>query len=129
MPLNEQAIGLAWKTVSAENGDIRIGRKLYQLLTQTGFDIKEHFCEATIKTADTISDLAWLIGVMRKRMESFGLLKDNSPILSALNNNTLAEQLANELKIVKVAYFYKIWHLVLLQQKINNYDQSQTRHS
>lgn len=98
LPLNEQAIGLAWKTVSAENGDIRIGRKLYQLLTQTGFDIKEHFCEATIKTADTISDLAWLIGVMRERMESFGLLKDNSPILSALNNNTLAEQLANELK-------------------------------
>ena len=54
LPLNEQAIGLAWQTVLAENGDIRIGRKLYQLLTQTGFDIKEHFCEATIKTKDSI---------------------------------------------------------------------------
>lgn len=97
LPLNEHAMRLAWKTVSAENGDIHIGRKLYQMFAQTGFNIQEHFCEATIKTAQTISDLAWLVGVMRDRMESFGLLKDNSPILSALNNNTLAQVLSDEL--------------------------------
>lgn len=97
LPLNEHAMRLAWKTVSAENGDIHIGRKLYQMLAQTGFNIQEHFCETTIKTAQTISDLAWLVGVMRDRMESFGLLKDNSPILSALNNNTLAQVLSDEL--------------------------------
>ena len=35
---------------------------------------------------------------MRERMEHFGLLKDDSPILNALNDNTLAEKLADELK-------------------------------
>lgn len=73
LPLHNQAQDWIWKTVKHEGGHTHIGSELYGMMKSAGMHIVDYCSEAALQTAETGSDLAWVVSVMQERMRAAGL--------------------------------------------------------
>lgn len=67
-PLHTRVQQWVWETVAQEQGNIHIGSEMYTLFTKAGLNVMQIRAEAVLQTAETGSDLAWLLQVMEKRI-------------------------------------------------------------
>lgn len=72
-PLHTKAQQYVWQTVASEQGNIHIGSEMYSLFTKAGLKVKNLEAEAVLQTAETGSDLAWLLQMMEERIIQAGI--------------------------------------------------------
>lgn len=73
LPKHQQAIQWVWQTVEAEDGDIHIGQKLYDMYVNLGIVNPLIMSEVVMQTSKE-NDLTWLIEMMLPRMQNHQIL-------------------------------------------------------
>lgn len=73
LPLRNLVQDWIWETVRREGGNARIGGQLYGLMKRADLNVIDCCSESVLQTAETGSDLAWVVSMMLPRMQSFGI--------------------------------------------------------
>lgn len=90
-PLHTQAQQWVWETVAHEQGNIHIGSEMYSLFTKAGLTVKDVCAEAVLQTAETGSDLAWLLQMMAGRIIQTGAATKTD--LESINEEALLKEM------------------------------------
>lgn len=87
-----------WETVKKEGGDIHIGSKLYALMKQNDLRIEDYISENVLQTAESGSDLAWVVKMMMPRLIEHGIIAEETDM------NSLECELEKELSESSIAF-------------------------
>lgn len=90
-PLHTMAQQWVWQTVVHEKGNSHIGTEMYTLFKKAGLQVESVRAEPVLQTAETGSDLGWLLGVMRERIVAAGVSESE---LARLTETALSEEMA-----------------------------------
>lgn len=85
LPVHITAQNWIWETVRREGGNTHIGSELYHLMKTAGLQVTDYCSEAVLQTAESGSDLAWVVNVMQKRMEALGIHPETEALEERLN--------------------------------------------
>ena len=73
LALHSKVSGWIWETVKREGGNIHIGSELLSLMKENDMKVIDYLSELVIHKNEEESDLAWVIAMMKARMESLGV--------------------------------------------------------
>lgn len=81
-PCHEKVQDWIWETVKKEGGDVHIGSKLYALMKQNDLRIEDYISENVLQTAESGSDLAWVVKMMLPRLIEHGIITEETDMES-----------------------------------------------
>lgn len=73
LALHNKAQNWIWQTVKYEGGHTHIGSELYGVMKANGMHVVDYCTEAVLQTAESGSDIAWVVSVMQERMQAAGV--------------------------------------------------------
>jgi ubiquinone/menaquinone biosynthesis C-methylase UbiE len=76
MPLHVQVQNWIWETVRREGGHTHIGSEMYGLMKAAGLSVRDYQTDVTLQTAETGTDLSWVVQMMIPRMKALGVPAD-----------------------------------------------------
>lgn len=72
-PIHNMVQDWIWETVRREGGNTHIGSELYGIMKAAGMCVVDYCSESILQTAETGSDLSWVVTMMYERMKALGI--------------------------------------------------------
>lgn len=88
--VHKMAQDWVWETVRREGGNTHIGSELYGLMKNADMHIVDYCSEVVLQTAESGSDLAWVVNMMQTRMKTLGIPVETDRLEDRLNQEMQA---------------------------------------